>query len=115
VKNFFGYPAGIVGLLTAAVTFVVSLNLKGFDAGQASLWVAATAAVGQVVMAWRVRPVAPAIITAAMSALVALGSGYGMHLRPDVTGGLTGLVLALAALLTHAQVTPAGGGIDRRA
>jgi len=99
-------PAGIVGLLTAALAFVVSLNLHGLSAVQAGYIVAAVTAVGSLVIAWRTRPVAPGVITGAISALAALATAYGFHPRAAVVGAVAALAVALSSFLTRAQVSP---------
>jgi uncharacterized membrane protein YphA (DoxX/SURF4 family) len=101
-------PAGIIGLLTAVLAFVVSLNLHGLSSVQAGYIVGAVTAVGGLVVAWRTRPVAPGVITAAISALAALATAYGFHPRAAVVGAVAALAVALSSFLTRGQVSPVG-------
>jgi hypothetical protein len=99
-------PAAWVGIITAVLAFLVSLNVSFLTAEQASLIVAAIVAVGGAVIAWRTTPRTPGAFTGVVAALAALATGYGLHVRPGVVGAVSGLILALLALDTRGQVSP---------
>jgi asparagine N-glycosylation enzyme membrane subunit Stt3 len=105
-----GEPAGIIGILTGLIAVLVALNVPGLTPGIGSLWVAVIVAVGGLIVAIRTRPVAPAVITAVIAAVVALVSGYGFHVSPGLVAAISGLVLAvLSVTATRPQVSPVGG------
>lgn len=103
-----GEPAGIIGVLTGAVATLVALNF-GFSPETGALWTAAIVAVGGLIVAFRTRPVAPAAVTAVISAAVALVGGYGFHASPGLVAALSGLVLSVLSLVgVRPQVSPVG-------
>jgi hydrogenase/urease accessory protein HupE len=101
-------PAALLGFIAAALGLGTSLNIHGLSAGQVSLIVAAITAVFGAVMAWKTRPVAPAVFTTAVSAIAALVAGYGYHVSPGVVGAVNAVVLSVLTLVTRAQVVPTG-------
>lgn len=107
-------PAAWIAAIGSVLTVLAGMNLPGLSAGQAS---AITAAVSALLIAWATRPVAPALLTAAVSALVALTAEYGTTLPDGVVAGLPAVTLALFALITRSQVSPtsaAGAPVVRR-
>jgi|SRR3954471_1427973 hypothetical protein len=102
-------PAAWIGVITATLAFLVSLNVSFLTTEQAALIVAAIVAIGGAVIAWRTTPRTPGAFTAVVSAFAALAAGYGLHVRPGVVGAVSGLILALLALDTRGQVTPVAG------
>lgn len=104
-----GEPAGIIGILTWIVAVLVALNIHGLTQSVGALLVAAIVAAGGLIVAFRTRPVAPAVITTAISAIFALGAGLGFHVPPNLVAALSGLILAaLSGALTRPQVVPVG-------
>lgn len=104
-----GEPAGIIGILTGLVATLVALKVPGMDDTLGPLWTALIVAVGGLVIAWRTRPIAPAVITLVVSSAVALISGYGLDLSPTLVGSLSGLVLSVLSLVAvRPQVAPVG-------
>lgn len=103
-------PALILGLVGAVLSVFVALKFH-MTSDQAALIVAAITAVFGVVMAFRTRPIAPALFTTAVSSLAALFAGFGFHVAPALVGAVSGVILALAALLgVRHQVTAIGRG-----
>lgn len=48
----------------------------------------------------------PALVTGAVSALIALGVAFGLNLDGQQTGAIMALVTAALAFVTRSQVTP---------
>lgn len=99
-------PALWIAIITSAVLLIGTLGLHWLSGEQAGLVVAAISAIGGAVTAYFVRPVAPAAFVAAVSAIVALASAYGLNLNPDTVAALNSLVITVLALLTRGQVSP---------
>lgn len=106
-KALTGEPALWIGVLSAALSLVATFGFGWLSAEQAALVVAAINAVAAAVTAWRVRPIAPAVFTGAAGAVIALAGAYGLHLSQPTIGGVNVLVVAVLALLTRGQVSPA--------
>lgn len=97
-------PALWIGVIGAAVTAVASLGLGFLSAGQGAALVAFVTAV---IIAWATEPKAPALFTGAFAALVALVSDYGIGLSDDLVAAVTGLIVAVCALIgIRPQVSP---------
>jgi hypothetical protein len=103
--KFFGRePAAVIGLIGAAVTFLVSIGLPFLNAGQGA---AVVAFVTALLVAYYTRPVTPAVATGFIGAGAALFYEYGLHLNDAQVGGFTSLVLAAMAVWTiRPQVSP---------
>lgn len=101
-------PALVVGLIGAALSVLVAMNIEGLSSEQAALIVAALGALTGVVTAILTRPWAPGAFTALVAALAALATGYGLEVDPAVVGSINGLVLAFLALVTRGEVSPTG-------
>jgi ABC-type thiamin/hydroxymethylpyrimidine transport system permease subunit len=99
-------PALIIGVISAALSLLVTLNFHGLTSEQAALIVAAITAVGGVITAVATRPVAPAAFTALIAAVAALLAGFHFNLDPATVAAFNGLVLAVLTLVTRHQVTP---------
>lgn len=102
-------PALIIGAVSAGLSLLVALGIGGLTSEQAALIVAAITAVGGVVTALATRPVAPAAFTAAVTAVADLLAGFHYSVAPATVAAVNGVVLAVLALLTRAQVSPTGG------
>lgn len=96
-------PAAFIALIGSLLTVLAALNMPFLSAGQAA---AAAAVVAAAVLAWTTRPVAPALLTGAFTALVALFSEYGLHLSDDLVGAVSAGILALFAFIAREQVSP---------
>lgn len=51
----------------------------------------------------------PALVTGAVSALIALGVAFGLNLTGEQTGAIMAVTTAVLAFVTRSQVTPASG------
>lgn len=104
MKIFGREPALWIGAAGALLTVLAGLNLPGLNAGQAS---ALTALIAGVLMAATTRPVAPALFTGVLAAGVAVAAEYGFSVSDGTVAALSGAVLAVFALVTRGQVSPA--------
>ena len=104
MKIFGREPAVVIAAIGATLTFLAAVGVPGLSAGAAA---AVTSLVSAGIIAATTRPVAPALFTGVVTAGVAVLVEYGMHVSDEVVGAASALVLALFALLTRAQVSPA--------
>lgn len=100
-------PALLLNAAAALLGLVVTFGLDWLSAEQAALIVAALNALFGAATAALTRPIAPAAFTLLVSSLAALGAAYGLEYSQENVGALNVLVLAVLALLTRAQVSPA--------
>jgi hypothetical protein len=103
-------PAVWGALLIAAVSVFATWQGNPLVNGdQLPLVVAVVNAVVSAVVAWRVRPVEPAVLVGLVTAAGALLAGYGVDLPPALIGTVNALLVpALLGLVTRAQQTPVG-------
>lgn len=101
-------PALWIAALAALLGIGVTLGLDGLSATQAAAIVAVLNAAAAVWTALKVRPVAPAAFTGAVSAGAALLVAYGLDVSQETVGAINVAVLAVLSLLTRGQVSPAG-------
>lgn len=100
-------PTLVLQTLAALLTFMVTFGLPFLNAEQAGAIVAVLAAFIGVYNAVKVRPIAPAAFQALITVGVALLSTYGLHFSQQGIGALQVLVVAVIAMLTRGQVSPA--------
>jgi hypothetical protein len=106
MKVFGREPTLVLQVISAVLSFLVASGF-GLTDTQAALVVAAISAVFGVINAWAVRPIAPAVFTGLVGALAALALGFGFNVSGEFVAGVNGVLLAVLAFLTRAQVTPA--------
>ena len=99
-------PALIVGFIAAALSLGTALGFPGLSAEQVAVIVGGVNAVGTVIVAVKVRPIAPAAFTGLVASVAAVALAYGFEVSSEVVGGVNALVLAALSMLTRAQVTP---------
>lgn len=49
----------------------------------------------------------PAIVVSVVDAVLVVGVTFGLHLAPEQTAGIDGLLVVLAGIITRANVSPA--------
>lgn len=108
-------PVLALKALAALLGVVVATQRFGLTAAHADAIIAAVTAVLGAVAAWRVRPVAPVVFTTALTALADLFAAFGMHWSVTLVAAVNGLMLAVLAMLTRAQVSPVSGPVVRPA
>lgn len=99
-------PTLIIQTISALLAYLVTYQIPGLSSMQAGAIVAVLAAGLGAYNAWKVRPVAPAAFTTAVTTVTALLSAYGMHWTQQQVGNLQFLVIAVLALITRGSVTP---------
>lgn len=104
-KIFGNEPALITGVLSAALSLVVTLGV-GLSADQAGAWVAVITAAFAVVTAVMTRPIAPAAFTGLVTVVAVLLAAYHFNVSGGTVAAINGTVLAVLTLLTRGQVSP---------
>lgn len=99
-------PALYAGGLSSILAFLVAIRFHGLSTDQASLIVAAFAAVSGAVTSVFTRPLAPGLITGAVTALFDLAAGFHFSAQPDVIAAVNGVVLFVLSVLTSTRVSP---------
>jgi len=96
------YGAAIAAVLSALAVF----GLPFLTDQHVTLWVAVVDGAVAVLVAWRVRPIAPSLVTYLITAGAALTAGYGLAIPDRYVAGANALVVALLFALTRVQQTP---------
>lgn len=99
-------PALILGVLSAALSLVVTLGL-GLTTDQAGALVAVVGGVFAAITAVATRPIAPAAFTGLVVVAAALLSSFHFNVAPATVGAINTVVVAVLVLLTRGQVSPA--------
>ena len=104
IRLFGREPALVVSLIGAVLSWIATLGIERFDAGQST---ALIALISSLVIAATTRPYAPALFVGVVSAGAALAAAYGLHWSEEAVTGLGSMVLAGFALFgIRPQVTP---------
>ena len=98
MKLFGREPALVIGVISAALSLIVTFNV-GMSGEQAGAIVAA-------ITAAMTRPIAPAAFTGVVAASAAMLAAYGFTVSPETVGALNAVVLSVLTLLTRGQVSP---------
>lgn len=112
MKIFGREPTLVLQAASALLAFLVTFGWDGLSDKQAGAIVAVLAAVFGVVNALQVRPVAPAVFTTLITTGAALLATYGLDFPQERIGQFQLAVVAVVALLTRQQVTPAADPVD---
>ncbi|GAB3856523.1 hypothetical protein GCM10029963_53040 [Micromonospora andamanensis] len=107
MKIFGREPTLWIQALSAMLGVLVTFGVPGLSATQAAAIVAAVSAVFAAINAALVRPVAPAAFTGLVTAFAVLVAAYGLDVSQETVGAVQLTVVAVLALLTRTQVTPA--------
>lgn len=108
VRIFGRDPALWIGAIAAALQLGGSLGLDGLSGEQVAALNLGIGAVAAIVMAWQVRPIAPAIFTQAVGAIAGVVAAYGYHVSGEQVGAVNVALLAVLTLITRGQVSPTG-------
>jgi hypothetical protein len=106
VKIFGREPTLVLQAISAGLAILVTFGFSGLSAEQAGLIVAVLAAVIGVANAVLVRPVTPAAFTGLVAAVAALLTSYGLGLSQELVGSVQVAVVAVLTLLVRVQVSP---------
>lgn len=96
-------PSAWVAVIGPILMVLAALNVPFLNAGQAA---AITAALLAVLLVLTTRPIAPALVTGALTAAVALFTEYGVTVSDELVAALSAAALALLAFITREQVKP---------
>ena len=102
-KIFGREPAAFVSVLAALLTLLAAPDLGFISPGQA---VAIIGALTALVLALTTRPIAPAILTGAVTAIAGMFAEFGLEFSDDGVAAAGAAVLALFAFITREQVSP---------
>lgn len=105
-KLFGAEPALAIGAISAALSVAVTLGI-GLSTDQAGAIVAVISGVFAVATAIATRPIAPAAFTGLVTVAAALLGAYHFHVNPGTVVAINGLVIAVLAVVTRGQVSPA--------
>jgi hypothetical protein len=108
VRIFGREPALYIGVLASSLSLLTAVGLPNLSQYQVAAIVAGVNAVAAVIMAWQVRPVAPAIFTNVVGAVFAIAVAYGFTVPSETIGAVNFVVLNVLSLLTRGQVSPTG-------
>lgn len=104
MKVFGREPALVISLIGTVLTWLAGFNFEWLSAGQA---VAITSALTGIMIAVTTSPIAPSLYVAAVGAMAAMFTEYGMHWSDEAVTGLGAMILAGFALFgIRPQVTP---------
>jgi hypothetical protein len=105
--NFRREPAAIAALIIAVLTAAATIPNPLISNYHVPLWVALVDAVLAFIVAARVRPIAPAVVTGVISAIAVLAVGYKAPVPHELIAALNAFVVpAVLGLITRAQQTP---------
>lgn len=104
--SFVREPAAWVAVFAAAMSVLAAFNWTFLTEEQAALWVALADGIAAIIVAWRVRPIAPSLFTYIITAVAALAMAYGAQVPDRLVAALNTLAVALVFALTRAQQTP---------
>jgi len=114
MKIFSREPALIIGVISAALSLLVTLSI-GLTTDQAGAIVAVISGVFAALTAAFTRPIAPAAFTGLVTVTAALLSAFHFGVAPETVGAINTVVLAVLVLLTRSQVSPAATTVSRSA
>jgi len=97
----------IIAAIAGVLNWVAGFQLDFLTTDQAAAWIVVINAVAAVVAAWKTRPIAPSVFTYAIASFAALVAAYGFHVDQAQVATFTNAALAVLALLTRGQVSPA--------
>jgi hypothetical protein len=106
MKLFGRQPAIALAVITSAVLLLGTLGFDWINGDQAGLIVAAITALGGAAMALFTRPIAPSAFTAAVGALAAVVTAYGLNLTPEQVAAINSVVISFLLFITYGQVSP---------
>ena len=99
-------PTLWISFVASLVLLLGTLGFNWLDGDQAVLIVAAINAIAGAINAYTVRPIAPAVFTYAVAALVAVFAAYGLEVTPEQLAMLNGVVIMGLGLITRGAVAP---------
>lgn len=105
-RTLFGEPVAILGAVQAVLLVGVAVGIPHLTDAAVPLIVAALGALLGAVQAVMVRPIAPAAFTGLVAALAPLLTHYGLGVDPELVVAINGAIVAVATLATRHEVSP---------
>jgi hypothetical protein len=99
-------PALWVSAISGALSLAVTLGV-GLTADQAGAWTAVISGVFAVISAVLTRPIAPSAFTGLVAVVADLLAAYHFNVSAGAVAAVNTTVLAILALVTRGQVSPA--------
>lgn len=100
-------PAAWAAIFIAVLTAGATIPNPLISEAQLPLWVAGVDAVLAALVAWKVKPIAPATVTAVISAVAVLAAGYHAPVNHQLIAAVNAFVVpAVLGLIARSQQTP---------
>lgn len=96
----------IAATIAAVLDWLVGFGFHNLSANQAAAIMAVISAIVGAVVAWRTVPRSPQAFVYLVTALVALGTAYGMHFSQERVASFTTAAVLLLGLIVRWQVSP---------
>ena len=96
-----------IAAVAGVLDWVAGFGWKALTPAESAAMITVVSALAAVAAARKTRPVAPQVWTYAVTAVAALINAYGGHLSQGSVSRFSIALLAVLALLTHGQVSPA--------
>lgn len=96
-----------IAAVAGVLNWVAGFGWHALTPIEAGWWITGISAVAAVVAGLKTRPIAPQVWTYAVTALAGLAGAYGLHFNQGSVAEFSTALLAVLALLTHGQVSPA--------
>jgi hypothetical protein len=97
----------VTAVIAGGLNLVAGIGWKGLTPVEASAVITLINAVALAVMAWKTRPLAPSVFTYVVTSAAAVLAAWGLHVDQAMVSSISTFVLAVLALITHGQVSPA--------
>jgi hypothetical protein len=107
-----GFPAVLLYALNSVVALLVAYGLH-LDAGQVGAVTIVATAVLTGVAALLTRPIVVSTVSAAAATALAALASFGFHLSADQISTAVVVLSVVLGFLTHQNVSPVGGSLDR--
>jgi uncharacterized membrane protein len=96
-----------IAVVAGGLNLIAGLGLKGLTPLEAGAVITLINALALAVAALKTRPIAPQVFTYVVTSAAAVAAAWGFHVQQGTVSGVSTFLLAVLALLTHGQVSPA--------
>lgn len=96
-----------IAAVAGVLNWVAGFGWHALTPAEAGWIITVISAVAACVASLKTRPIAPQVWTYAITAVAGLGGAYGLHFNQGSVAAFSTAFLAVLALLTHGQVSPA--------
>lgn len=105
MKVFGREPAAWIGLIEAVIVLAVAVGL-GWSSEQTALVMAVVVSAFGIYTAWVTHDTMLGVVVGFTKAVLALLIGFGVALKPELTGALIGLVTVVVGFFQRTQTSP---------